>query len=89
MYTAKTDPFGVGFGKPFYQPIPLPDISFFVFSEYIPHNSIMWIWLKMGYLGFVTLLFLLAAAIRAGTRAVMRLPTATRSRSRSPRSRTS
>ena len=75
VYTAKTDPFGVGFGKPFYQPIPLPDISFFVFSEYIPHNSIMWIWLKMGYLGFVTLLFVLAAAIRAGTRAVMRLPT--------------
>jgi len=75
VYTAKSDPLGVGFGKPFYQPVPLPDISFFVFSEYIPHNSIMWIWLKLGFAGFVVLLFTIAAAIRAGTRAMMRLPT--------------
>jgi hypothetical protein len=75
VYTAHHAPLtGVGFGKPFYRPIPLPDISFDVFYEYIPHNSILWIWLKTGYFGFVTLLFVIAAAIRAGTRAAMRLP---------------
>jgi O-antigen ligase len=73
--TIKAQPLtGVGFGKQFAQPVPLPDISFFVFAEYIPHNSILWIWLKMGYLGFVMLLFIIAAALRAGIRAAMRLP---------------
>jgi hypothetical protein len=66
---------GIGFGKPFYQPSPLPDISFFVFYQYIPHNSVLWIWLKMGYLGFVTMLVIIAASIRAGIRASFTVPT--------------
>ena len=65
---------GVGFGKPFYQPAPLPAINF-VFSPYIPHNSVLWIWLKMGFLGFVTMFFVIAVAIRAGVRAALTLPT--------------
>lgn len=75
VYTIRAEPlFGVGFGDEFYQPNKLPDISFFVFYEYIPHNSLLWIWLKMGYAGIVVLLFTLAAALRAGTRAALRLP---------------
>ena len=31
-------------------PSPLPDISFFEFWEYIPHNSVLWIWIKIGLL---------------------------------------
>ena len=65
---------GVGFGKPFYQPAPLPDINF-VFARYIPHNSVLWIWLKMGFLGFVALFLVIAVAIRAGVRAALTLPT--------------
>jgi O-antigen ligase len=64
---------GVGFGKPFYQPVQLPYIPGFGFGEFKPHNSIVWIWLKMGYLGFVTLLFIIAATIRSGTHAFLRL----------------
>ena len=75
VFTIRAEPLtGVGFGKPFYQPRTLPDISFFVFYQYIPHNSILWIWLNMGYVGFVALLFVIAAALRAGTRASLRLP---------------
>ena len=75
LYTIKAAPLtGIGFGKPFYQPWKLPDISFFVFYQYIPHNSVLWIWLNMGFVGFATLLFLIAAALRAGTRASLRLP---------------
>lgn len=78
VFTVRTDPLtGVGFGRPFYQPAPLPDISFFVFYEYIPHNSILWVWLKMGYVGFVILLFIIAATLRAGMRASLTLPTGT------------
>jgi hypothetical protein len=75
VYTVRAEPLtGVGFGKPFYRPIQLADISFFVFYEYIPHNQFLWIWLKMGYFGFVALFFVIAATVRAGTRAAMRLP---------------
>jgi O-antigen ligase len=74
VYTMRAEPLtGVGFGKPFYQPAALPYIIGFGFSEYTPHNAILWIWLKMGFLGFVVLLFMIAATIRAGVRASMRL----------------
>jgi hypothetical protein len=76
VYTVRANPLlGVGFGQPFEQPVQLPDISFFVFYEYIPHNSILWIWLKTGYIGFVTLLVIVAFTVRAGTRAALALPT--------------
>lgn len=75
VFTVRSEPLmGVGFGMPFYQPWPLPDLSFFVFYEYIPHNSIVWIWLKAGYLGFVMLLFVIAVTLRAGIGAALRLP---------------
>jgi O-antigen ligase len=74
-YTLRAEPLtGVGFGKPFYRPIPLPDISFFVFYEYIPHNTIVWVWLKLGYFGFISMLVMFATTIRAGTRAALRVP---------------
>jgi O-antigen ligase len=75
VYTLRAEPLtGVGFGKPFLQPAPLPDISFFVFHEFIPHNQFLWIWLKTGFFGFVTLLVLIAAALRSGIRAAMNVP---------------
>jgi O-antigen ligase len=74
-YTLRAEPLtGVGFGKPFYRPIPLPDISFFVFYQYIPHNTIVWVWLKLGYFGFISMLVMFATTIRAGTRAALRVP---------------
>jgi O-antigen ligase len=65
---------GLGFGQRFYRPYPLPDISFFAFYEYLPHNNVLWIWIKTGIGGFIALLFLFASAIRQGTRSVLRLP---------------
>jgi hypothetical protein len=70
-FTLRTyTPFGVGFGRPFLQPIRLPDISFYLFAAHIPHNSLLWIWMKTGYLGFVSLLYIFVRAIQRGTRAV-------------------
>ena len=74
-YTIRAEPLtGVGFGKPFYRPAELPNISFFAFYEYIPHNSVLWIWLKVGFFGFVALLFALAVVLRAGVRAALSIP---------------
>lgn len=65
---------GLGFGQRFYRPFPLPDISFFPFYEYLPHNNVLWMWIKTGIGGFVALLYLFGSAIRHGTRSVLRLP---------------
>ncbi len=62
---------GVGFGKPFLMPYPLPDVSFFVFWQFITHNSILWIWMKAGIAGFIAMLFLFGTAIRTGVRSLI------------------
>ncbi len=65
---------GVGFGQPFEVIIPLPDITFFTWWNYLPHNSIIWVWLKGGIGGFLSLLWLVSIAISQGGRVVRRMP---------------
>ncbi|MBK8904164.1 MAG: O-antigen ligase domain-containing protein [Anaerolineaceae bacterium] len=65
---------GVGFGHKFYMIVPLPDISFFEFWEYITHNSILWIWMKAGVGGFLSMLFLVGSAIALGGQVLLRMP---------------
>jgi O-antigen ligase len=64
---------GVGFGQKFLHPVALPDISFFEFWEYIPHNSVLWIWLKMGFFGFAATLFLFGRALQVGAASVLKV----------------
>jgi hypothetical protein len=59
---------GIGFGQPFLRPFPLPDISFFEFSAYIPHNSFIWVWTKVGFAGFVMLLYIVGCTMMHGSR---------------------
>jgi O-antigen ligase len=71
-FTIRDQPaLGVGFGQKFLHPAALPDISFFEFWEYIPHNSVLWIWLKTGFVGFVAMLFLFGRAVQLGARSVL------------------
>jgi hypothetical protein len=65
---------GVGFGQKFFILVPMADISFFIWWQYLPHNSIIWIWLKMGVGGFCAMLFMVGSAIFAGTRVYLRMP---------------
>ena len=65
---------GFGFGQPFLRPIPLPDISSFEFHEYIPHNSLLWIWIKTGFFGFATLFYIIARALMMGAERLRALP---------------
>ncbi len=68
-YTARQDPLlGVGFGTKFLQPLRLPDISIHDKNYlYIPHNTLYWIWMRLGLIGFFAFWYLLGAAIiRAG-----------------------
>jgi len=54
---------GLGFGHPFSQPTPLPDISFYEFYRYIPHNSVLYIWIQTGFFGFMSMFFLFGRAM--------------------------
>ncbi len=49
--------FGIGYGRPFVQFQPLPDLtSFWPLQAYTPHQSILWLWLKMGIVGISVVL---------------------------------
>ena len=72
-FTIQSSPItGLGFGQKFLRPVPLPDISAFEFYEYIPHNSILWIWIKTGFFGFLSMLTLFALAMREGVKTLAR-----------------
>ncbi len=44
--------FGVGFGRPFIQFQWLPNLgAFWPMQSYTPHQSVLWLWLKMGWFG--------------------------------------
>lgn len=63
---------GLGFGHEFHQVLPLPYIPF-VWAQYLPHNSVLWIWINTGIGGFVATLYLLALSVRNGVRSAMRM----------------
>lgn len=67
-YTVKQNPLlGLGFGKPFLEPEPLPDISNGdPYYYYVPHNTIYWVWMRLGPIGFFALWFLFGAFIVRG-----------------------
>jgi hypothetical protein len=70
-----TSPFtGVGFGKKFLIIAQLPDISFFTWWEYITHNSVMWIWMKAGLTGFLSVIFLFGLSLALSARVCLRMP---------------
>lgn len=72
QYTIRQSPLtGLGFGHPFLTPIALPAISEFELARYVPHNSMLYMWIKLGVAGFVSMLFLFGKAMRTGARAVM------------------
>jgi O-antigen ligase len=65
---------GIGFGHPFLRPIPLPPINLFLLSPYMPHNAILWMWMKVGALGFLAMVYLFGLTLVVGTRNVLRMP---------------
>ncbi len=72
-FTIRTSPlFGLGFGQAFYRPVALADISSFELNAYLPHNSILWVWIKMGFGGFVAMFYMLGKAIMLGADQVRR-----------------
>lgn len=63
---------GTGFGKRYDQPIQLIDIRFSL-RDYIPHNQIYWLLVKMGGVGFFAFWFFFNSFAAKGTQLFMRL----------------
>jgi hypothetical protein len=67
-YTVKLNPMGLGFGKPFLQPVLLPDLSSLdPVYNYIPHNTIYWVWMRLGPIGYLALWYLFGSIIVSGS----------------------
>ncbi|HEX2681601.1 MAG TPA: O-antigen ligase family protein, partial [Candidatus Dormibacteraeota bacterium] len=68
LFTYHTSPvIGVGFGSPFYIVYPMADISnLYPLWNVIPHNSLLWIGMRMGALGFMAFWGLIGIAVLTG-----------------------
>ena len=75
-YTIQTSKvFGIGLGKAFLRPYPLPDLGTnFAYTPYIPHNSFLWVWASMGIGGFASMIYLIGRAISLGAAKVRAAP---------------
>jgi hypothetical protein len=69
---------GLGFGKEYAFYLSMPDLSWWPFWHYIAHTQLMWLWMKMGPLGFIAFLTVCGAGT---TRGVQLLKSASNSRS--------
>jgi O-antigen ligase len=57
---------GLGFGRQYIFYYPMPDLSWWPFWHYIPHNGVLFLWMKMGPVGFITFLTLCGVGILRG-----------------------
>ena len=64
-YNIQIDPIkGRGYGKPIIFYVPLPDISnLFYWWDIIPHNTLLWVWMRLGSVGFAAFWFFIGRAI--------------------------
>jgi O-antigen ligase len=75
MATMRTSPvIGYGFGKPMQTPYPLADISgSYIFWNIMPHNSILWVWMRLGTVGYLLLWFMIGTAIVQAARLALQI----------------
>lgn len=63
---------GVGFGRPYVVAVGIPDISFFPLWNYETHNSVQWVRMKTGPLGFVVFMVVMCSALALAAHHVRR-----------------
>lgn len=74
-FTVRQSPvIGWGFGRPFLQPYVLPNIlALDPYYNYVPHNTIYWVWMRLGALGFAAFWYLVGSIIVRGCITARRL----------------
>ena len=62
----QSGPLGKGFGVPINYALPIADVSNFdAMIKYIPHNGMLWIWMRLGIQGEIVLWILLGTSMIA------------------------
>jgi O-antigen ligase len=64
-YTVERHPWGIGFGHPYEMIRSLPRVEF-PLQYFIPHNEVMWLWVKTGSVGFILVMFFFGRIIAEG-----------------------
>lgn len=74
IYTIQRDNFllGLGFGKPYLEPIPLTTLfqtinASDMYYNYVPHNNIYWVWMRLGAIGFLAFWYLIGSILVRGS----------------------
>jgi len=75
LATMMTSPiYGYGFGKLMLTPYPLANISnAYIFWNLLPHDSILWIWMRTGTIGYFFFWLLIGSAVLQATALTVRL----------------
>lgn len=60
---------GIGYGIKFTQVLPLPMVTTDILY-YMPHNSIMWVWMRIGHFGFFCFLMMVATFLISGVQVI-------------------
>jgi len=65
LATMKAHPiFGYGYGKRFYHVVPIADISgAYDWWDILPHNQILWVWMRVGTVGFWVFWMMIAGIV--------------------------
>jgi hypothetical protein len=76
-FTVRKSPIlGIGFGKEMVMQWPLPDIGqFFAWYRIVPHNTILWLMMTTGIIGFILFWYWIGTSILQGCLAVRQLVT--------------
>lgn len=55
---------GYGYGRPYYHVVKMADISkIYGLEEFIPHNQILWVWERVGTVGFLVFWMMISAIV--------------------------
>lgn len=65
MATLRSSPIiGYGYGKRFFHAVPIADIAkIYEWWDLLPHNQILWVWMRTGTLGFFAFWMMMSAII--------------------------
>lgn len=64
--TRDTQPWiGIGYGKPFATFFAMPDIKY-QFRQIMPHNSLLWVWMRLGHIGYFCFWLMVALVLIKG-----------------------
>jgi len=63
MATVRSAPVqGIGYGRRYLHVVPMADISkVYPLEDYLPHNQVLWVWERVGTLGFVAFWMMISA----------------------------